>query len=179
MTEMLEGFAPKAPLSEMELARLRYIVRCVHCGAVPTEQRTEDGKVITRQVLNQAGALIDLPYVITPHRATCPGATLIGRPAKKEDKPRVHKTTDAGPCAVCGTPMVAARNRLRRACGSTCRNRLKVLRAKGELPRPPTVTACLWCAVPMESGKGGQRRYCSEPCRSRAARAAKKQGAVR
>src|SRR5688500_10768028 len=66
-----------------QLRRLRELVKCVHCGAVPTELLDEDGNVVTREVGNGRGGVETLPYVTTPHVPGCVGTTKQGRPSKK------------------------------------------------------------------------------------------------
>lgn len=98
-----------------QLRRLRELVRCMHCGAVPAEALDEDGNVLTREVGDGNGGSVVLPYVITPHVEGCPGATRQGRPKVPE--------VSAGDCQNCGKPMTAApRNAsAKKFCGPACR----------------------------------------------------------
>ena len=149
-----------------ELTRLRWLVRCVHCEAVPTERLDDEGKPITRPVGDGRGGEIELPIVTTEHAAYCPSAPRMGRPPKTE---RRHATTDGGPCLICGTPMIRAKGRVRKYCSSTCRSRA------GEGQRP-TIPAgpCQQCGVPMEQAPNRPRKYCSVRCQSQARRNARK-----
>jgi hypothetical protein len=107
-----------------ELARLRWLVRCMRCGAVPTELRDEDGAVVSRLVGDGKGGVIDLPIVITPHTEACAGATRTGRPPKRAQRKttRRYPTQEAGPCAHCGKPLITAKGREKKYCDVTCRN---------------------------------------------------------
>jgi hypothetical protein len=153
-----------------ELQRLRELVRCVHCGAVPTEVIDEEGRPILREVGDGSGRTIMLPTVVTPHPEACPGRTNIGRPRNRGPLPseRVMEFEEAGRCSVCGKVMLAAKNRGRRTCSSTCRSRLAVLRRKGEASTP-TETTCVGCSERMDTGPKGTRQYCTVECRNRAA----------
>lgn len=97
-----------------ELRRLRELVKCVHCGAVPTETGE------TREVDNGRGDKVTLPYVVTPHAEGCAGVTKIGRPPKKEPK---WRQVPAGDCLHCGSPMVAsfAHAAHKKYCDVSCR----------------------------------------------------------
>lgn len=151
-----------------ELARLRYLVRCTHCGAVPTEQQDEDGSVITREVGNGYGGTVSLPIVVTPHTEFCVHAPKV-RPRKTE---RRYPVQDAGPCGACRAPMVAAKGRLRKYCGSTCRSRAA---AQGRPTQP--AGPCTVCSDAMVQGPNKPRKYCSTRCASTAARNQKRSGA--
>lgn len=109
-----------ATLDARQLARLRELVACAHCGAVPTEVRDGDGRVMTRELTNGAGGTVVLPYVVTPHAESCPGATKIGRPAKREPK---WRQVDAGNCRNCDAPMLAsyAHAAYKKYCDVSCR----------------------------------------------------------
>jgi succinate dehydrogenase/fumarate reductase-like Fe-S protein len=98
-----------------QLRRLRELVKCVHCGAVPAEVLDEDGNVVTREVGDSNGGTMTLPYVRTPHAEGCPGETKQGRPKAPE--------VSAGPCQNCGRPMTTAPRNVttKKFCGSPCR----------------------------------------------------------
>jgi hypothetical protein len=98
-----------------QLRRLRELVKCMHCGAVPTEVVDENGDVVTREVGDSNGGTMVLPYVRTPHVEGCPGETKQGRPKAPE--------VSAGPCQNCGRAMTTAPRNVttKKFCGSPCR----------------------------------------------------------
>jgi hypothetical protein len=108
-----------------ELARLRWLVRCMRCGAVPTELRDEHGVVVSREVKDGNGGTTELPIVVTPHTEACAGVTKIGRPLKRDRRKtdRRHATQEAGPCLHCGKTLIASKGREKKYCDVTCRNR--------------------------------------------------------
>lgn len=108
---------PSERFDELQLARLRELVRCVHCGAVPTETGE------TREVSDGHGGALTLPIVVTPHVEGCAGSTRTGRPKRAPKGPRYP----AGPCEHCGTPMKAGASHVakKRFCSSTCRKAAK------------------------------------------------------
>lgn len=72
--ELTEAYTPPPPLKASELSYLRLMVRCLHCGAVPTE--SESGRVIT------------------PHTPGCFG--IAGKPAPPRSKEVAPKTGRPG-----------------------------------------------------------------------------------
>lgn len=109
---------PSKTFTDAELRSLRYLVRCVHCGAVPTEKCDEDGNAITRTVSDGRRGTLELPYIVTEHAYFCPSA--------KTTAERTLPTVDAGHCAECGAAMVAAKGRQKTYCDATCRTRAGV-----------------------------------------------------
>jgi len=110
---------PSEVFDELQLARLRYLVRCMGCGAVPRDTGRK------REHQNQHGETTSLPIVVTDHAPGCPvdaQAPARGRP--KHDR-RADTTT---PCVACGAPCRAAVGRTKKYCSEVCKS--KVLRAR-------------------------------------------------
>jgi hypothetical protein len=110
----LKGYR-REPLTQKDILRLRELVKCERCGAVPTET----GEV--REVLSGKGdgEMVTLPVVVTTHAEGCAGAQKMGRPKREPKLPQVP----AGPCEHCGTEMMAsaAHAKHKRFCTDTCR----------------------------------------------------------
>lgn len=108
---------PSERFDERQLARLRQLVRCVHCGAVPTETGE------TREVSDGKGDTVTLPIVVTPHVDGCAGSTRTGRPRRVPKTPQYP----AGLCEHCGAEMTAglAHVAKKRFCDATCRKAAK------------------------------------------------------
>lgn len=150
-------------LSPEEVARLRYLVRCGRCEAVPTELRDADGDVVTRKVGDGHGGFITLPIVVTPHKEGCTGATKIGRPSKMPLRKK-DNGVPAGECEWCAAPMVAEPHRVekKRFCGATCRSSAGKARR-----RNATEACCAECGGSLDDSYRA-RVYCSVLCRNRA-----------
>lgn len=103
----------RAPLTRVQLEQLRYIARCLHCGAVPTETGE------THEVGDGNGGTVILPKVVTPHLPGCGGVTKVGRPRKPRAVPIVSGGLPA--CEWCGTGMVFG-VRPKRWCDANCRS---------------------------------------------------------
>jgi hypothetical protein len=112
----LAGYRPE-PLTQNDILRLRWLVRCMRCGAVPQETGE------THDVKNTRGEPVTLPVVATRHAEGCGGLPRNGRPRK-------HRTVPAGPCTVCGEPMEATPGRKKLYCSSTCRTRASKMKAE-------------------------------------------------
>src|SRR5688500_12359820 len=106
----LAGFRHE-PLTQKDILRLREMVRCWRCGAVPTDTGE------THEVKNAKGETVALPFVVTPHVEGCAGSGRTGRPRK-------HRAVPCGPCEGCGAPMMSTPGRKKRTCSSTCRSRV-------------------------------------------------------
>lgn len=158
----------KPKLSPRELQRLREAVACVHCGAVPQETGE------TRPVCDPDGNAYELPFVETTHAAECPFAPRAGvaRPH--------HTMTPAGPCTMCGKPMLSSAGRRRLYCGEGCRMKAKRDRREGRPVRQcgteerGGAVDCEVCGKSTPTKLGWKKRYCSKRCRDRAARAMEK-----
>jgi hypothetical protein len=101
------------PLTRKDILRLRELVRCWRCGAVPTETGA------THEAKNAKGETVTLPAIVTPHTEGCAGAPRTGRPRKTPKRPQ----KPAGPCEHCGTEMMASAAHVtkKRFCNSVCR----------------------------------------------------------
>lgn len=112
-TTEVVGRTPSERFTPEQLAALRYLVRCVHCGAVPTETGEE------REVTDGNGGTVVLPVVVTPHPHGCPAAPRVGRPPREHKMPQVP----AGSCAACGAEMWASAPQApsKRYCDVVCR----------------------------------------------------------
>lgn len=147
--------------TEAELRRLRELVKCMRCGAVPRD---------TGEKHEETG----LPIVVTEH---VPGCFAIGgrRPApvkKRETGWSAHAQKPAGPCTVCGQEMTSSAGRMKLYCSEGCRSKAKRIRAGTSAPATPCsgVVHCGVCKAPTSTSRRWKKLYCSKRCRSQAAR---------
>lgn len=152
-----EQFTPR------QLQRLRELVRCMGCGAVPTETGE------TREVTDAHGASVTLPYVTTVHQDSC--SVAVQEPRRGRPPVKVPKTEQrpAGSCQTCGASLTSSHGRPKLYCGNSCRSAAKRRRKRERQACPPA--PCAMCGVPVPSSTRAPRKYCSGRCRTRAARA--------
>ena len=111
-------FTPK------ELAALRFLVRCMGCGAVPYE----NGEI--REHTNQHGHTTELPVVVTDHADDCPVVNQSPRRGRPKVKVPKHKQLPCGDCQECGKPMTSSFGRPKKYCDDACRSAAKRARLK-------------------------------------------------